>query len=331
MSPIVSVIIPAYNAENYILNTLNSVLVQTYKNIEIIIIDDGSTDNTLKLIQPYESEKIKIITQKNLGASAARNNGIKCASGKYIQFLDADDLINNVKIEYQVKLLILNADHLSLCHTVHFNNEADPFLIPINHEWFSEGSDNPVDFLIKLYGGGLVGSGYGGMIQPNAWLTPKKIIDEIGFWNEMKNPDDDGEFFCRALLASKGVVYSFESINYYRKFKTNLNLSAQNGYEHSLNLLISTELKAKYLLEKTDDFRAKIALSRLFWENAFDFYLIYNDLFLRAKQNALKLAPDLKYNNYHTGIPHYLSKIIGWKAVKMLKKIKSRLYILNIK
>lgn len=326
MDPLVSIIIPTYNAEKYIKDTINSALSQTYKNIEVIIVDDGSTDGTLKLINSFQSEKVKIFTQKNKGASVARNNGIKHSNGKYIQFLDADDLINEVKIDYQVKLLISNPDHISLCHTIHFDDGLIPASISIEHAWYSEGSKNPVDFLIKLYGGPVIGAAYGGMIQPNAWLTPRDIIEKVGFWNEMKNPDDDGEFFCRIVLASKGILYSFESINYYRKFNTNHNWSAQNSYSSSLNILKSTELKANHLLSKTDDPRAKLALSRLFWENASSFYLVYNDLYLTAQQNAKKLAPSLKFNCYHNGIPFIMSKLIGWKAVKLLKEVKKRVY-----
>jgi len=326
MNPLVSIIIPTYNAEKYILDTVNSALSQTYKNIEIIIIDDGSTDDTLNLINSFRLEKVKIFTQENKGASVARNNGLKHASGKYIQFLDADDLINEVKIESQVKLLISNPEYICLCHTVHFDDGMNPFSIPIEHAWYSQGSKNPIDFLIKLYGGPVIGLGYGGMIQPNAWLTPRDIIEKSGFWNEMKNPDDDGEFFCRVVLASKGILYAFESINYYRKFKTNQNWSAQNNYNSNLNILKSTELKAKHLLSKTNDPKAKLALSRLFWENAASFYLVYNDLYLRAQQNAKKLAPNLKFNCYHTGIPFFMSKLIGWKAVKFLKEAKKRIY-----
>lgn len=89
-----TVIIPAYNVENYINGAVNAVLSQTYKNIEIIIINDGSTDNTFRVISNYKNNKqVKIINQKNQGVSSARNSGIKEATGDYIFFLDSDDLI----------------------------------------------------------------------------------------------------------------------------------------------------------------------------------------------------------------------------------------------
>ncbi len=94
-----SVIIPLYNKENYICHTLESVLAQTFQDFEVIVVDDGSTDGSLKKAQQIASEKIQIVKQKNLGVSVARNTGIACASGSYIAFLDADDEWNEDYLE----------------------------------------------------------------------------------------------------------------------------------------------------------------------------------------------------------------------------------------
>ena len=89
----VSVIIPVYNAQQYLAETLESVLAQTITPLEVICIDDGSADNSLEVLQGFASrhENIKILTQENTGSGAARNHGIKAANGKYIAFMDADD------------------------------------------------------------------------------------------------------------------------------------------------------------------------------------------------------------------------------------------------
>lgn len=92
-SPIVSVIIPCYNVEKYLRQCLDSVFAQTLKEIEIICVDDGSSDHTLEILNEYQKkdDRMKVITQKNAGAGAARNNGLKVAKGKYLSFLDSDD------------------------------------------------------------------------------------------------------------------------------------------------------------------------------------------------------------------------------------------------
>ncbi|CAG1012662.1 partial Chondroitin synthase, partial [Anaerolineales bacterium] len=101
--PSVSIIIPTYNRANLIGETLHSVFAQTYQDFEIIVVDDGSTDNTAEVLRPLaETGRIKYIRQDNQGASAARNRGIREADGIYIAFLDSDDLFEPTKLELQV-------------------------------------------------------------------------------------------------------------------------------------------------------------------------------------------------------------------------------------
>lgn len=101
--PLISVVIPTYNRAHYVCEAIDSVLAQTYKNIEIIAVDDGSTDNTKDIIQQYSS-RIKYIYQNNAGPSAARNNGIKQSNGDLIAFLDSDDIWLAEKLERQVEI-----------------------------------------------------------------------------------------------------------------------------------------------------------------------------------------------------------------------------------
>lgn len=103
-TPLVSVVIPAYNAEAFLGETLDSVLAQTYSKIEIIVVDDGSTDSTPQLLANY-GDRITVLHQANTGQAAARNNGARQAQGELLAFLDSDDLWDNDKISRQVELL----------------------------------------------------------------------------------------------------------------------------------------------------------------------------------------------------------------------------------
>lgn len=125
----ISVIIPTYNRGNIIGNSIKSVLNQTYKNLEVIIIDDGSTDNTKEIISKFEDERIRYIKlDENRGGSNARNIGIKIAHGKYISFQDSDDIFYPDKLEKQFKNIIYKNSNLDFCKIkVIFNSSYSHF------------------------------------------------------------------------------------------------------------------------------------------------------------------------------------------------------------
>ena len=115
MKDLINIIIPVYNSEKYIKKCLDSALSQSYKNIEIIVIENGSTDNSLKILKEYE-KNITLIVLKEKGLSLARNKGIDVSKGKYISFLDSDDSIDNTYIEKLYNSLIDNASDMSCCN-----------------------------------------------------------------------------------------------------------------------------------------------------------------------------------------------------------------------
>ena len=138
-NPIVSVIIPAYNVEKYIRNAIDSVLGQTYKDIEIIVVDDGSTDGTKKSLEPYiKDNKIIYLYQNNRGLSGARNSGIKTAKGEYIALLDADDLFYPSKIEKQLIYMENNKDcDFCYCDVRFFKEEEPDNILKSHYKYYS--------------------------------------------------------------------------------------------------------------------------------------------------------------------------------------------------
>jgi glycosyltransferase involved in cell wall biosynthesis len=105
MKPLVSILIPAYNAAPFLAETVRSALAQTWERKEIIIVDDGSKDETVAVARQFESAGVKVVTQPNQGAAATRNNLFKLAQGDYIQWLDADDLLSPEKIARQMAVV----------------------------------------------------------------------------------------------------------------------------------------------------------------------------------------------------------------------------------
>lgn len=137
MESLISVVIPVYNASKYVTRTLESVICQTYENIEILLIDDCSTDNSVEILRDYEKRdsRIKVFTsEKNQGVAAVRNRGIQAAKGEYIALLDSDDIWVDTKLEKQIESLRRTGAQISYC-SYSFTDENDneilrPFIVP---------------------------------------------------------------------------------------------------------------------------------------------------------------------------------------------------------
>ncbi len=123
--PMISVIVPVYNAEPYIYKCIESIRNQTYHNIEIILVDDGSKDQSSKICDQIalEDDRIRVIHQENLGPSAARNNGIKCSRGEFVSFIDSDDTIETQMLEVLYKRLSIDGADLALCGLKRLNQK----------------------------------------------------------------------------------------------------------------------------------------------------------------------------------------------------------------
>ena len=126
-NPLVSVIVPAFNSDKYISETINSIINQEYINIEIYVVDDGSTDDTAQILSKYE-KKIKYIYQKNSGPSITRNTGIKESTGEIICFIDSDDIMTSDRIKIQVEFLMRHP-HVGIvfCDYQNFNENGEFF------------------------------------------------------------------------------------------------------------------------------------------------------------------------------------------------------------
>lgn len=255
---LVSIIIPLYNAEKWIAGTLESALAQSWRKKEIIVVNDGSTDESLKIAKRYESSITKVIDEENRGPSAARNRGLKEAQGEFIQYLDADDLLSPRKIEEQVMLLQESPPGmLAVSATIYFHDGKDPEQGILKDGWPMVDTDDPLHWLIDLLGM----DGRGGMVHPGAWLTPRDVSDAAGLWNEEIFLDDDGEYFARSVLASKGIRRSKTGVSYYRTYKNGTNVSNACREDQLWSGLRASDLKAEYVLTRTNDPMARRALA----------------------------------------------------------------------
>jgi glycosyltransferase involved in cell wall biosynthesis len=244
-SELVSVIIPAYNAEKYILECINSVLLQTYKNLEVIVVNDGSTDQTTNLLNKLIDKRLVILNQENRGCSHAKNTGLKRAKGAFIQYLDADDVLSEDKIEIQVKTLRNSENSIAVCKTLIIEEKINHIISEVDTELIKKEGTG-IEFFLRLMGS----EGVNGMVQPNAYLITKELAAKIGEWNEeiSPSPDEDGEYFARALCCADRVIFT-KGVNYYRKIEHTNSLSQNISKERILNLLKTVDLKFQHIFK----------------------------------------------------------------------------------
>eukprot|EP01037_Dinobryon_pediforme_P013983 gene13983-14100_t len=291
--PLVSVIIPVFNAGDRLKAAVDSAMAQTWSHKEIIIIDDGSVDHSFSIAASYQAQGVQVFRQFNRGASAARNKGLQVAKGDFIQFLDADDLLSPDKIESQVEVLRRHSRHLAVCSTVHFPDgfPESNYRPSAYEEAFLKDSDNSFEFLVRLMGGYDFRAS---MVQPAAWLTPRQLIDQAGPWNESLTLDDDGEYFARVLLESEGIRKTPGLVFYRKYFGLKGNLSSLNNREGLESLFRSTLLKASWLYKINRNEASEKAVYKQLVELQEKSFLTVPDLYHRINKELAAL-PDWGY------------------------------------
>jgi len=184
-SPKVSVIIATYNREKYLKVAIASVLQQTYVNFELIIIDDGSTDNTLKLVKNFSDPRMNYIYQNNKGRSSARNRGISIAKGQYITFLDSDDLYLPTKLALQVNYMDNHPEVGMIYTSAYCIDEAGDF---IRHKYKAKASGSiykKIAFFVPV------------TITLPTVMIRREILTKIGGFDENMNRFEDTDMWRR--------------------------------------------------------------------------------------------------------------------------------------
>jgi glycosyltransferase involved in cell wall biosynthesis len=248
---LVSILVPAYNKEGWIEDTIKSALAQTWQNKELIIVDDGSKDRTLDVIRRFESSAVKVVAQENQGACAARNKAYTLAQGAYIQWLDADDLLHPQKIETQMKGIPDGTRERCLrtaaFGSFYFRRSKAQFCPTGLWQDLSPSEWMITKFTERAW------------LNPTSWLVSRTVSDLAGNWDARLSPSgaDDGEYICRLVTKVDRVEFVPDSKCYYRIG----NLSSLNhNSERALgSLLLALTLCIRHLLSIDDSPRAKKA------------------------------------------------------------------------
>jgi glycosyltransferase involved in cell wall biosynthesis len=310
--PTVSVIIPSYNAGPWLAATLESVLAQTWPALEIIVVDDGSTDDSRRVAQGFTGRGVRLVEQPNRGASAARNHGLQHAHGDFIQFLDADDLLAPDKLERQVQALSAAGDEIAAGPWGRFTDSPAAAVFVPEDNW---RDSDPVDWLVLNFAGR-------GMMPPAAWLAPRSLIAAAGPWNERLTLNDDGEYFCRVLLAARRVRFCAEARSFYR---SNLpgSLSRQASVSAWESAYLSQDLCVQHLLARTDNAVTRRAGADLFQRLAFAAYPTAPEVVRRAEEKVAALGGSEQKPGGGSAF-QMISGLFGWKAARRLQSWNQR-------
>lgn len=233
----VSIIIPIYNEEKYLGQCLDSICGQTWKETEIICIDDGSTDNSPKILESYakKDSRIKTITQKNKFAGVARNRGMECASGKYLAFLDADDYYESNMIEKMVRKAEANQSDIVICRYVERNGEGED----IQNGWEFEDLFFKEEGQKEAFAGKELNcAGIFQIAKGWAWdkLFRTEFVKECGYKFPDFRSSEDG-FFVYMLMARAGRISYMNDILAVHRINIQSSLSNtkegnwQNGFQ----------------------------------------------------------------------------------------------------
>jgi glycosyltransferase involved in cell wall biosynthesis len=233
---LVSIIIPTYNRAKFIFVAIESCLRQTHSEIEILVVDDHSSDETAQVVERYKDPRIKYFRHKdNLGVAAARNTGLRNATGEFIAFLDSDDEWMPEKIAHQVEIFKNSSFGIGLVFTNGYSEyEKNPI---INEQSPSKIIYNPKnDNFFPLWE--LIS-------PPSSWMLPKIVVDEIGYFDEGIHCWDDGDYLVR--LALKYPVYFL-----------NKNLVTWHALPEHLNMISHDLIRGKEaFLKKNHGFMKK--------------------------------------------------------------------------
>jgi glycosyltransferase involved in cell wall biosynthesis len=307
MKALVSILIPAYNAEKWIADTIKSALGQTWSNKEIVIVDDGSRDRTFSIAKQFASRRIRVVGQENQGASVARNKAMNLCQGDYIQWLDADDLLCPDKIAKQMQA----AEKLGNNRTL-FSSGWGYFLYRPFKAKFTSSSLwcdlSPVEWLVRKWENNV-------HMQTATWLVSRELTKAAGPWDARLLNNDDGEYFCRVIAASNGIQFVPGAKVFYRQAGSDrlsyVGTSSRKIDAHFLGM----QLQISTLRSLEDSDRVRAACLQHLQTCFFYFYPERPDLVEQMRQLAADVGGELQLPRLSWKYV-WIEKLLGFAAAK---------------
>lgn len=312
--PLVSIIVPAYNAEAWIGEALRSVIAQTHGDWQCIVVDDGSKDGTAAAVEALPDDRIALISQANAGQSAAANRGLEEARGDYIKFLDADDSLNAEHLAAQLQALDGRQDAVADCAWGYF--VADPETVTPRKESTNRDFDAPLEWLVASL------TQNEGMMGGWKWLLPREVIERAGGWNPQLSLNNDFDFSIRQLLAARAVRWAPRAVYRYRKTLTPT-LSGSKGRRAMESALLTTQLGCAALRRQEDSLRIRRICADRHQGWLYQFFPDFPDLAHAAEAAVAELGGSQRPLEGGRLLQRLLP-ILGWKNIRRLQTIAYR-------
>ncbi len=309
-SSLISIIMPCYNAGKLIAETIESVLQQTHKEFELIIIDDGSTDNSKEIISSFNDERIKYFAQPNAGQCKASNFGISVSKGDFIKFLDADDIINSKHLELQLTRIKDHPDCIASCEWGRFYDDDFSSAV-FNPE--SVWKDLPGLTWLKMS----LSQKYD-MMGAWLWLIPRAILEKAGGWDERLSLNNDFEFSIRLLLNADKVLFAEGAKIYYRSggAGTLSKIQTEKYYEAAY---LSTHLGCSHLLKADNSPEMKRLCADRYKEWLFVIWPQFLSVTNKIEAEIKNLGGSNRMPAGGTALS-ILQSVFGWKAAKRIRQ-----------
>ena len=314
-APLVTVVIPVFNAADFVLQAIGSVLSQSIAEIELVVVNDGSTDDSVELIATVSDPRLRLVSQCNAGQSAAINRGVEESHGQFIKLVDADDWINPQHIESQLKSLDGHPECVSGCRWGYFR---DDFRHPtIQPEFTNRDYEDPLAWITDSL------TQDEGMMGGWKWLIPRQIWDRSGGYDIRLSLNNDFHASIAILLASAGVRFAPDAVYSYRKGVGSA-LSGTRSRRSMESALLTTQLGCELLLNRENSPRIRKLCAERFQRWAYDFYPEHEDLTAAAEQAAVALGGAcVPFPGGSAG--RAFATLIGWKNARQLQRFAHRL------
>lgn len=305
----VSIIIPAYNAQDYIRDALRSALAQTWPNIEILVVDDGSLDRTAEIARSFAG--VQVVATEHKGHSAAANLGIASSTGRYVKFLDADDILYPNHVSALLSRIDGSQKDLAISGFRCFTDDvakADSPAVVVNRnlparEWLYEALRTDC------------------LLGTTNWLIPRKLIEESGLYDERLSAENDLEFMTRVLLGADQVRFAADAMYFFRCGRPDsvTATSATRSRTSAESVVLSAMLIGDHILAADDTPGSRRLVANDLQRRVYEYYPDHPDLRKSIRRRVSELGGADIIPTGPAGF-HFLRPLLGWRMARRIER-----------